>query len=228
MEYRIIGDIHGRTSWKNLIDVNAINVFVGDYFDPYDNIKIKDLLSNFDEIINFKKEYPNNFILLYGNHDLHYMNCPERYSRYDSRNAKKIGKCLYDAEEYFHGVAYAIGEDYIVTHAGISDAWADMYIPDVISKPSSMEAAINELWKNNRSAFMFEPNAQSYDIYGESKTQSPMWIRPNTLFYHNLYDNTGVKQIIGHTQEVDILEIDDIILVDCLGTVEKCYKIIID
>jgi len=35
MKYNIIGDIHGRTCWKQLIVSDAINIFVGDYFSPY-------------------------------------------------------------------------------------------------------------------------------------------------------------------------------------------------
>ena len=35
MKYNIIGDIHGRTSWKELVIEDGINIFVGDYFSPY-------------------------------------------------------------------------------------------------------------------------------------------------------------------------------------------------
>ena len=49
--YNIIGDIHGRDAWKRLVDEDCINIFVGDYFDPYDKIHFMDLQYNFMEII---------------------------------------------------------------------------------------------------------------------------------------------------------------------------------
>ena len=35
MKFNLIGDIHGRTTWQQLVREDAINVFLGDYFDPY-------------------------------------------------------------------------------------------------------------------------------------------------------------------------------------------------
>ena len=38
MKYRIIGDIHGRKNWINLVtpfDEGTIYIFIGDYTDPY-------------------------------------------------------------------------------------------------------------------------------------------------------------------------------------------------
>ena len=32
--YNIIGDIHGRTCWKELVQDDFVNIFVGDYLDP--------------------------------------------------------------------------------------------------------------------------------------------------------------------------------------------------
>ena len=36
-KYVVIGDIHCRDNWKRLILKDAVHVFVGDYFSPYDN-----------------------------------------------------------------------------------------------------------------------------------------------------------------------------------------------
>lgn len=72
-KYIVLGDIHGRTSWKDLVDENSINVFVGDYFDPYQLMHFMDLQHNFMEIIEYKKKYPENVVLLYGNHDYEYL-----------------------------------------------------------------------------------------------------------------------------------------------------------
>ncbi len=228
MKYKVIGDIHGRTNWKKLVDVdNAINIFIGDYFDPYDsNIDFDIMSDNFNEIIKLKKEHPDNVILLYGNHDYHYMaDCTERYSRFQIYCARKIEKLLLDNDKYFDGIAYAIGDKYIVTHAGITNEWAMNRLPDTKVEPMEMAKAINELWKENKWAFSFENNSGPYDYYGDTCTHSPIWIRPQTLDEHNLYKGTDVKQIIGHTQVSDVTEINGLILVDCLGTVDNCYEL---
>ena len=64
----VIGDIHGRTNWKELIDVNKINIFVGDYFDPYEIYGFNELKSNFLEIIDYKKKYPNSILIILTTH----------------------------------------------------------------------------------------------------------------------------------------------------------------
>ena len=48
--------------------------------------------------------------------------------------------------DLFEGVAYAIGEDYLVSHARITRDWKDTYLSKVDDiKPSNMAAAINIL-----------------------------------------------------------------------------------
>ena len=228
--YNIIGEIHGRTSWKELVDEECINIFVGDYFDPYEDIPFPILERNFLEIIDYKKAHPDNVILLYGNHDYRYLpKIAELSSRYDSQNASRIRFLLEDSQPLFHGIAYAIGENYLVTHAGVSKPWQQKYLPDIDDiKPSKMEKAINKLWKLSKKAFGFRANAEDWDFYGESPCQSPIWIRPSTLCYYNLYEQHEAIQIVGHTQMGEITEIDDVVIVDCLGSVTDSKRIIVE
>ena len=154
-KYSIIGDIHGRDSWRRLVDEDSINVFVGDYFDPYNYIHFMDLQYNFMEIIEFKKKHPDNVVLLYGNHDFEYLPCVfEKSNRYDGLNAQTISWMLMETIDLFEGVAYAIGEDYLVTHAGVTIDWKITYLPHVLDiKPSSMAATINDLWSKEKKRF---------------------------------------------------------------------------
>ena len=78
--YNIIGDIHGRGDWKELVQDDCVNVFVGDYFDPYVDMSFAELLYNFNEIISFKSQHSDT-VLLYGNHDLHYLMDTDRSFR---------------------------------------------------------------------------------------------------------------------------------------------------
>lgn len=228
--YNIIGDIHGRTSWKELVDEDCINIFVGDYFDPYGRISIDALCDNFKEIIALKQRLPDKVILLYGNHDYAYLpKVHELNSRYDTQNAKTIASLFVENQDLFYGVAYAVGENYIVTHAGITKAWKNKYLPDLDDiSPSKMEKAINKLWRLSKSAFGFKGNADFMDFYGESTCHSPIWVRPQSLEMGNLYRGTDIIQIVGHTQFKDITEVLNTIFVDCLGCVAKSKRITIE
>ena len=128
MLYNIIGDIHGRTYWKNLVMDNVINIFVGDYFSPYEYISFNDCKNNFLKIIEYKKQHPET-ILLIGNHDAEYWRFKEyheTYSRHDWDNEKEIYDLFEENKEYFQA-AYSIENKVLVTHAGVSYVWYDRY-----------------------------------------------------------------------------------------------------
>ena len=225
--YNIIGDIHGRDAWKRLVDEDCINIFVGDYFDPYDKIHFMDLQYNFTEIIEYKKKHPENVVILYGNHDYEYLpGIFEKSNRFDNKNAQNISWLLMKTIDLFEGVAYAIGESYLVSHAGITRDWKNAYLPDVVdNKPSSIAAAINDLWNKDKKSFSFSANCYGMDCYGEDPHHSPIWVRPESLCLHNLYRGTSVIQIVGHTKMKEIAEVAGVVFVDCLDTVEQSYKV---
>ena len=106
ISHNIIGDIHGRDCWKHLVDDKLINVFIGDFFDPYTyNISIDDCKRNFGEIIDYKKLHSGNTVLLWGNHELHYLlqrELEERYSRFDYKNSDEIERILEENSCYFY------------------------------------------------------------------------------------------------------------------------------
>lgn len=224
--YNIIGDIHGRTSWKELVTDSGINIFVGDYFDPYERIPHQQLMQNFADIVDFKKQHPET-ILLYGNHDLHYLIKQERASRYSILHARQYRKAFEDSSDLFYGVAYAIKDTILVSHAGVTKEWYEKEFGNYDGEAvSEVESLINDLWKHNKIEFTFDANALwGFDVSGSSPTHSPLWIRPWTLAEHNLLAGTPYKQIFGHTQMDDTIIIDDnLICVDCLGKKVKSYS----
>ena len=222
--YNIIGDIHGRTCWQQLVRTDAVNIFVGDYFDPYEPISPAALLQNFGNIIAFKRSHPDT-VLLYGNHDLHYLTERERCSRYDAMYAQQYRQSLQSARTLFDGVAFAAGST-LVSHAGVTLEWYESRFGTYQGEsPAIVAAYINDLWRNNKAEFAFAANAVSpTDIYGESPTHSPLWVRPWTLAHHNLFARTAYSQVFGHTQVDDITAAGErLICIDCLGTTEKTY-----
>ena len=225
--YNIIGDIHGRTCWKELAKDDCINIFVGDYLDPYENMPYETLIRNFVDIIEYKHTHPQT-VLLYGNHDLPYLASYDHNDRFDALHAEQSKLFFRETAHLFAGVAYAIGDKALVTHAGVSKEWYEKeFGPYEGAKPSEVAQDINELWAHNKNEFSFDTNAESpYDTCGESATQSPLWIRPWTLADHNLFAGTPYLQIFGHTQMDNIINIDDhLVCVDCLDSVVKSYQI---
>lgn len=223
--YNIIGDIHGRTCWKKLIRKDYINIFVGDYFDPYEYIPQEERLSNFKDILDFKRQHPQT-VLLYGNHDLHYLISDEHYSRYESCYANEYWLAFIQSQSLFHGIAYPIADKALVTHAGVTKEWYKKYFGTYQSEsPVEVAKKINTLWEQNKKAFTFDFNVTEWDDnYGTSPTHSPLWIRPDSLVEHNLFAGTDIKQIIGHTQTLGgIVKDHNIICVDCLASKEKSF-----
>ena len=131
MRLLIIPDIHGRNFWRetvydNLHKVDKV-IFLGDYLDPYKN-EIKEnpelmecndfydsenLLKMLENIISLKKNEPNKYILLTGNHtDSYIWSNWEKYHKFFSQNL-----------EYFNLVW--IENNTIFSHAGISEGWAE-------------------------------------------------------------------------------------------------------
>lgn len=227
MKVNVIGDIHGRICWKDLVDDSAINVFVGDYFDPYDRtITFTDLAANFIDIVNYKYDHPDNVILLYGNHDLHYVdNSTGKSTRYNWLHATEISNLFKENADAFYGIAYAPDSKYIITHAGITKDWVMLYFPELKVIPSTFEIAnmINRLWIKNKYAFSFSANCDEFDTYGVTPTQSPIWVRPITLINYNFYRHTDIVQIVGHTMVKQIVSDCGIIFVDCLDCKKASY-----
>ena len=119
-----LGDIHGSTKWRNIVDGNkdAQIVFLGDYLDPYVEYDCDEILDNLIEIIDFKRNNKDRVVLLLGNHDLHYISSDaEICTRFDFRIARKAGILFIENFKLFQ-YAFQL-KDIIFTHAGISQRW---------------------------------------------------------------------------------------------------------
>lgn len=57
MKTVVIGDIHGRSIWKLIVNIENPDriIFIGDYFDSF-NIKGEEQLNNFLDIIEYKNQ----------------------------------------------------------------------------------------------------------------------------------------------------------------------------
>ena len=208
----ILGDVHGRDQWKQIVaqekDADKF-VFLGDYFDSFDISGVIQM-HNFKEIVEFKETSGKEVIMLIGNHDYHYF--PEitdsSTSGYQTRMAPVIKQLIAEKREHLQ-VAHRIGE-FVFTHAGISSEWLDDTVIDWTEE--NMVDKINELFKytplslDYRSFKMFSATEWAgASGYGNETYQGPMWIRPRSLMSVNK-DTLRKKiiQVVGHTYQNEI------------------------
>jgi len=205
MKTLILGDIHGRNIWKDIIEseegLDHI-IFMGDYFDSFDIPGI-DQLHNFKEILRFKEETDIKVTMLIGNHDHHYLIPNEQYSGFQPSMEWNFVDVLKKNLHHLQ-IAYQHG-NFIFTHAGISPIWLDKHISGW-SKSTAVDL-INELYEFQPEKFNF--STLEYDAYGNSRFQGPLWIRERALMKSNKGDDGFKKnyiQIVGHTPHEDIFK----------------------
>ena len=127
MKHLIIGDIHGRDCWQaiNVKNYDKV-VFLGDYVDSF-TLSDLTIYQNLKDIISLKKKNPNKIVLLLGNHDIHYLYFP-RYQCVGFRPSmqRQLTSLFFDNKHLFK-IAYQ-KENYIFTHAGITNSWYSEFL----------------------------------------------------------------------------------------------------
>jgi len=199
MKTLVLGDTHGRPYWKDIVLNEQPDrvIFIGDYFDAYDDYTAAEQMHNFKEIIEYKESNKTEVIMMIGNHDYHYMRgVDEHYSGYQFGARPAIEQLLEDNKQHMQ-MCYQM-DDYLFSHAGVSYDWL------IINKWEgweSVEEKVNDLWEYTPRVFGFA----GWNPYGDSVISSPIWIRPKSLQQAN-YDTlrTSLIQVVGHTQQDQI------------------------
>lgn len=226
-----IGDTHGMAVVETvlkIIDTHDKFIFIGDYVDSYtvDNISIK---KNLLDIIELKKKYPEKIVLLWGNHDIHYLLGNKHYS---SGYRPEMRYDLYDifhSNENLFRLSFQIN-DYIWTHAGVNAKWFERRLKPFAEKYNNI-SSVSELLNL---AFDEEYEAifdVGYIRGGEYEVGGPLWCDKTELKNGTL---KGFNQIAGHNpvKEMEIIRIEnnEIVLIDMLESNETvnpscfCYK----
>ena len=137
--------------------------------------------------------------MLIGNHDYHYYPGGETYSGYQHGAAPAIRQLLEENKHHLQ-MCYQL-DNIICSHAGIGHNWL---VEQQGYSGKAIDEFVNDIWEYRPNAFMF----YGFDPYGDSKTQTPIWIRPASLLSGN--KETFLKkdfiQVVGHTQvrKIDI------------------------
>lgn len=212
-----IGDVHGRTIWEEIVSRELESsdkiIFMGDYLDTHYDETPEQQLSNFKNIIEFKRKYPNKVILLIGNHCFHYLSgVNESYSGFQHSWSKNFNEALESAlAEGLMQICY-VYDKYVFTHAGVTNTWCATH--GVNRQPHLLGDSINELFKTNKYAFYFQMGS-NYSQSGDDVTQSPLWVRLPSLFQDGLI---GFRFVVGHTTLKELTITENVIGIDCLGT----------
>lgn len=203
MKVVIIGDIHGRKTWKKIVkkeeDADYF-VFLGDYFDPYDLSTHKEMYDNFMEIIAFKTSNLEKVKLLVGNHDLHYICNTNPCSRYHSGMKTFIGDMNYFVQNNLLQLCWEIPDKMNTwcVHAGFTNTWLRNNRLQLNVK--ELNDHFKEICSINNKAinpYAFVNLGYRTDPYGDNVYQSPLWVRPRSVLKDNPH---GLIQFVGHTQ----------------------------
>ena len=194
----VLGDIHGRTCWADIIKKENPNkvIFLGDYVSTHDDISEDQQCSNLEDILNYKEANPDKVILLRGNHDLQHLG----YSWAGcSGYFNEVGKYMVSIKDRFLADTQwiHIEGDIIFSHSGISKTWFSTFGFKDIKRLNNCEPS---------ERFAFTPNNYN-DLYGDSTTQPCVWIRPVALIQDAL---DGYTQVVGHTPMKNIINANSI------------------
>jgi hypothetical protein len=208
----IVPDVHGRTFWHRateLVDKVDQIVFLGDYLDPYphEGISFDEAFEEFNEILEFKKEYPDLVTLLVGNHDMHYiinefMNCSRR-------NIEMQGQLhdLYNSNLELFKLIHT-EDDWMFSHAGVYKNWMEKY--EFTLDDLNLQNFLNSQW----------PALEDLSWYrgGNNSVGSCIWADIRESVNYGLIPN--YKQVVGHTQLNEKPYISD--KISCLD-VRRCF-----
>ena len=230
MKILVIPDVHGRKFWRRAIADNVGKVdkviFLGDYLDPYhneieenpDSMECKSfsdsqsLLNILNDIVSLKKNEPNKYILLTGNHsDSYIWSKFSAASRTDYKNWEKYHKFFSQNLEYFNLVW--IEDNCIFSHAGISQGWAKK-VWEIFEYPESefksimdVALAINDIPLTKFNNYVNIISNISHYRGGSSFYGSCEWadLREHVDVNKSTIEivpkgEDGIYQIFGHTQ----------------------------
>lgn len=199
----IIPDIHGRDFWRWTVSQRKEEdtlIFLGDYLDPYEDewIYWSDAYKGLLDIIALKQENPEKVVLLWGNHDLHYLFPNLRGSRYNEYQAEKIRKIFVDNMVCFQMAAGCEigGRSYLFTHAGINRMWVEKYA-DLFGLAEMVTAeTFNRLMFKD--AFVEALGEVSFLRWGSDRAGSMVWADAEEFEWKEA-KLSNVIQVFGHT-----------------------------
>lgn len=191
MKTLIISDLHGHTTWEDIIKKEKPNktIFLGDYVDTFDRNNTPEMqINNLERILDYKEKRGNKCILLLGNHDFSYISkFGQTCSGFNS-----LTKRLFDTikDRFISNVQLIYIDNKLKTifsHAGVSQYWLDEVACCKLKDVPNLDFCSHVVEFNYITGF---------NTYGDTISQSPIWIRPSSLMESYI---KGYNQVVGHT-----------------------------
>ena len=217
----IIGDIHAKTIWKDIIVKEKEFdkcIFLGDEFDDYEMTGVAEQLHNFKSILQLKIDNPEKYILLIANHLHHYRpRIMESYSGYRQATYYNCSEIIEKAIQDDLMQICHLEDNLLFSHAGFSKFWCNTFGFNYFDEDySEMFKRVNMQGKTMPQIFNFKQGKNRCN-YGDDITQGPLWIRPKSLADDAI---PKVHQIVGHTEQlrplIENLGDRNLVFCDCL------------
>lgn len=218
MKIALIPDIHGRNKWiklyESVISESEVDkiVFLGDYCDSFYESD-DDIYNNLKNIITFKRNNPDEVVLLLGNHDVQYLYDRYHCSGYRLSMQKSLQDLFTHNKDLFTN-AWAYN-NILFTHAGVTEEWLEYAGLETLDE-KAIEYIINN--EDRDKVYSVGSSANGRSISG------PMWARPSDY----IKDKKDPKyiQIVGHTEIEGGMQFNNYFILDTLPTLTS--PIIID
>lgn len=205
--YGFIGDVHGRTNWRDIIEDNEDSrvdhwIFTGDYADSF-TISNDVIIDNLEYIIDYKYNNQLKCTLLLGNHDIHYLynNIEYRGGGYRAEIASQLESIYKEHLSVFDSALQL--DNYLITHAGVTTFWYNQlkkalenFGIELIE--DKLVHWINETIKHGPKSIIDCITMTGKARGGIGYTGGPFWCDMQEL---NKSPLNGYNQIVGHTEQ---------------------------
>lgn len=219
MKVLVIGDTHCRTKWEEIVNKHIDNVnltiFMGDYFDSYDNTDGQSAIDNFNKIISLRDNY--NVKYLIGNHDTHYIYKGHMglvCSRYQKDFADDYHVAFLQASEKLKTnfdedlyITYKVDTDKkstLFSHAGFNNYYLDYIKARGFFKDKDL-LTTNKLSDFSLNEILYLSYA-GYERGGHIAYGGPMWCDFNE--YNTVDVPKNLTQVVGHSQKPSVSSIN--------------------
>jgi predicted phosphodiesterase len=217
MRILAIGDIHGKNIWEQAVESIAadIVIFVGDYVISKRFLFMKDLRSNLEALIAFKRNNFHRVHLLLGNHDTPYFYSPSGFRRMFSSQLC----ALYQKNSECFSVAFE-RDNLLFTHAGVSKPWYARH-------RQVLDAQRGETFADKLNAIHQSPQ---FEILHEKGRARGGQFDHGGITYADkteteMHGIDGVTQVVGHTKVpqpvISNFGSGKIVYIDCLNSVNE-------
>lgn len=227
MKHLVIGDLHGKDCWKQVIPALWDKIiFVGDYVDHWD-LPDEAITKNLLEAIALKQKYPEKVELLLGNHDVQYLYYPYFLcSGFRPQMQRKLTDIFYTNRNLFK-VAYQHGS-FLFTHAGVTNGWYAEFvelpiIQQVKDNTDSLAGLLNKAEQVTAARNLLH---RAGSTRGGRGTGGITWADKRELLADALEEyNQVVGHSITHDIEVHQFEGKSVIFTDVLDYRVRFYEL---